>query len=368
MNPSLKQPWIFSPVFDTAFILTPAILITLIVVIFHNSLDALNDVPPAMWLILIVGVDVTHVYSTLFRTYLNRREFKQRKTLYILAPLAAWILGCFLYSISSLTFWRVLAYTAVFHFIRQQFGFMMIYGRMERNTPPVFKSIDKLAIYMATLYPLIYWHCHTRQFSWFVKGDFITIDAPFISFAVGIIYTAIITIYIAKEIFLWSKTHRLNVPKNLLLFGTALSWFVGIVIFNNDLAFTATNVIAHGVPYLALIWIYGYNQTNHDTSIGKASYPHLMQKLFTWKAVPIYLLILFAIAYMEEGLWDAFVWQENRALFHWRTALPSQTTLIWLVPLLALPQATHYILDAFIWRLRVDGTDWKDTLFHNIAR
>jgi hypothetical protein len=26
--------------------------------------------------------------------------------------------------------------------------------------------------------------------------------------------------------------------------------------------------------------------------------------------------------------------------------------LMWLVPLLALPQSTHYVLDGFIWRRR----------------
>jgi len=34
------------------------------------------------------------------------------------------------------------------------------------------------------------------------------------------------------------------------------------------------------------------------------------------------------------------------------------------VPLLALPQITHYLLDAFIWRLHRTDTDWKKILFH----
>ena len=34
-----------------------------------------------------------------------------------------------------------------------------------------------------------------------------------------------------------------------------------------------------------------------------------------------------------------------------------------LAPLLAVPQATHYILDALIWRLQTRGTDWKRVLF-----
>ena len=34
-----------------------------------------------------------------------------------------------LYLIGPLVFWRVLAYLAVFHFVRQQYGFMAVYAR-----------------------------------------------------------------------------------------------------------------------------------------------------------------------------------------------------------------------------------------------
>ena len=35
---------------------------------------------------------------------------------------------------------------------------------------------------------------------------------------------------------------------------TALCWGLGIVVFNSDYAFTVTNVIIHGVPYMALVY------------------------------------------------------------------------------------------------------------------
>ncbi len=58
-------------------------------------------------------------------------------------------------------------------------------------------------------------------------------------------------------------------------------------------------------------------------------------------------------AYAEEGLWDDLVWFDHPDLFPAFTALPSvddPDILVWLTPLLALPQITHYTLDAFIWR------------------
>ncbi len=366
---SKTQPWICSARFDGGLILAPAIIITALVVIFNQQLEYLKDVPPWLWLLLIVGVDVSHVYSTIFRTYLDKEELQKRQTLYALTPLLAWIAGCFLYSVDSLLFWRVLAYLAVFHFIRQQYGFMMIYTRKERDVPRYYRWLDKAAIYFATIYPIIYWHCHARTFEWFIKDDFFTFNAPSLNTAAAALYVAALSAYIMKEAVQWKRTGAFNIPKNLLLFGTAFSWFVGIVAFNNDLAFTATNVIAHGLPYLALIWLYGHNQTSIQGSKNTYLWPWI-SKLFQWKAVPFYIATLFAIAFVEEGFWDGFIWREHGTLFGFSNVMPAiadSHTLVWLVPLLALPQATHYILDAFIWRMTTENTPWKRFLFLQTA-
>lgn len=359
------QPWIFSARFDLGFILAPALIVTLAALSWSLLGNPASETSPWVWLALVVGVDVAHVYSTLFRTYFDRAELSARPWLYGLTPLLAWLGGCLLYWCGSLIFWRVLAYAAVFHFVRQQYGFMMIYARRERGLPPFFRRIDKATIYGATLYPLVYWHCHQRQFSWFVEGDFIRLDLPLLAIVTGIAYCAILAAYVVKEAILLHRGICFNLPRNLLLVGTAGSWFIGIVLFDNDLLFTGTNIIAHGIPYIALIWGYGRNQARLQ---GRRSsfLARWIARLFTWRAVPVYVAILFGLAYLEEGLWDGFVWREHASLFGAFRALPSlgsSDALIWLAPLLAMPQATHYILDAVIWRLQTRDTNWKQVLF-----
>lgn len=366
MNPAKTQPWIYSAKVDGAFILAPALVITALVLLFQNTISAAGDVPPWAWVMLIVGVDVAHVYSTLYRTYFDKEELKARQALYILVPLLGWLIFTALYSIDSMLFWRVLAYLAVFHFMRQQYGFMMIYGRKERYPAPYFRRIDQATIYMATLYPLIYWHTHPRDFQWFMEGDFMAVSYPWLHSLALFAYIALATVYLVKEVWLWRTQRLFNWPRNLLLLGTALSWGVGIVIFNNDLAFTATNVIAHGIPYMALIWIFGRNQSNIEqqkTYFGKIS----LSRFFSLAYLPAFVGLLVLFAYLEEGLWDGLVWTEHRSIFQPFSFLPpvsTQETLIWLVPLLALPQITHYALDAFIWRLKDTNTPWKDILFY----
>lgn len=361
------QPWIYSPKVDLLFILGPAFFVTALVILLQDQVDTFAFVPPWLWLLLVVGVDVTHVYSTVFRTYFDKVEMQKRQAMYLLTPLIAWVAGCLLYSLGSMIFWRALAYLAVFHFVRQQYGFMMIYGRKEDHR---FKLIDKLAIYSATIYPLIYWHGHERNLNWFIEGDFFKIDSLAIVLVAGFAYAAILLAYLTKELLLWRQSHGFNYPRNLMLLGTALSWLFGIVIFDNDVAFTAINVISHGVPYLALMWVYGRNQTQLQGE--KSSFKfHWVAKIFQRKWVPAYLAVLFAWAYFEESLWDGLIWHEHGTVLYFAekfSIINSEQTLVWLVPLLAMPQITHYVLDAFIWRMQQSNTNWKEILFFNVRK
>src|ERR1700722_6062682 len=111
----MKQPWIYSAEVDGTFILAPALVITAVILCFQHSIASLDTIPLWMWGVLIVGVDVAHVYSTLFRTYADQQEFRARRALYPLTPLLCWVIGPLLYSIDATLFWRAIAYLAVFH-------------------------------------------------------------------------------------------------------------------------------------------------------------------------------------------------------------------------------------------------------------
>jgi hypothetical protein len=54
-------------------------------------------------------------------------------------------LGVALYSEGELTFWKVLAFVAVFHFVRQQYGWVALYRRKLRETSSVTWCIDPAA-------------------------------------------------------------------------------------------------------------------------------------------------------------------------------------------------------------------------------
>ena len=62
-----------------------------------------------------------------------------------------------------------------------------------------------------------------------------------------------------------------------------------------------------------------------------------------------FLGVLWLIAYVEEMFWDRAVWHDHGWLFGAPWEVGEKVKAL-VVPLLALPQLTHYVLDGFVWR------------------
>ena len=342
-----SQPWIRSAGYDGLLILAPPFLALLVVLTLPATYRHSAAMPLLAWVVLVVGIDVAHVYGTLFQTYFDPVKLRQRRTLLAVVPVACYAAGVALHSLGGLVFWRVLAYLAVFHFIRQQYGFLRIYGRHEARAPG--RWLATALIYYATLYPLLYWHFSpARHFSWFVEGDFVQLDWAAGRTGATVLYGGLIAAYAARECWQWQRTRTFNLPRNLLLAGTLVSWFVGIVLFNGDLTFTLLNVVSHGIPYLALVWAGGPQPAGSPAPARRGAWAGRY-------GLAVFLGAVLLLAFLEEGLWDGLVWREHGAVFGWFRQLPAvgrPVLLTWLVPLLALPQSTHYVLDGFIWRRR----------------
>ena len=341
----IKQPWLQSLRYDGLFIILPGFLALLITILLPDYYKNSDTLPLAGWVILVLLIDVAHVYSTLFRTYLHKENYIQHKGLYIAVPIVCYVVCVLLYSMGPMIFWRVLAYLAVFHFIRQQYGFMRLYSRQEAKG--AFSSrVDTLTIYAATLYPMIFWHCSPdRNFSWFVQGDFVIYDLAMVKQISSIIYVSILVLYVAKELRTTFQNRFFNIPRNLLIISTALTWYFGIVYYNGDITFTLLNVVAHGIPYMALIRLFDQKNNPRTTSNKTMSRRHY--------SIIGFLLIMFVLAFIEEGLWDGMIWHEREQIFGVFSVLPSlksKELQALVIPLLSLPQSTHYALDGFIWK------------------
>lgn len=335
----MEQPWIHKSKTDFWFILFPAFFVLGIVLLFHEWLQKIQeDYSFYTWLFLIVFIDVAHVYATLFKTYLVKAEFKRRKKLYIGLPIICFLIGLLLFGFGSIVFWSTLAYVAVFHFIRQQYGFVRLYARNEEKSR-FNRYSDAIIIYTATIYPMLYWFFSSpRAFNWFVEKEFFRYESKFLIQVATSIYVLIVAYYFVRTLHIYLRTKYFNIPKNLIIVGTLLSWYFGIVYFNNDLVFTLLNVVSHGIPYMALIYLKEIDSKPKEE----------MGELFhfkNFKGLLFFALLLIGIAFIEEFLWETLVWKENFnsgfETFQWQFLV---------VPLLTVPQFTHYLLDGFIWK------------------
>ncbi len=351
-----RFPWLFSPTVDLAAFLGSALFALALLVVGHFLGVLHSDSPEWTWVTAILLIDVAHVYATAFRVYFDPAEFRRRRGLYLLTPVIAFAIGWAVYSeYGSLIFWRVLAYLAVFHFVRQQYGWVALYRRRGDETDRSGWWIDSVAIYLATLYPLVWWHANLpRQFAWFLDSGRDFIDVPAIAQQVlEPIYWCSLLAYGVRSLERGLRFGLWNPGKDIVVATTAVCWHVGIITFNSDYAFTVTNVVIHGIPYFVVVYWSWAASTSLEASASSATPGNILSRLVLasrWRRIVVFLATLWLLAFIEELLWDRGVWHERAWLFG--SSWDSDAFDAVLIPMLAVPQITHYILDGFIWKRR----------------
>ena len=324
--------WLFSPAIDLAVFGGTALTALALVAIGPGG-----EAPQWTWITGVLLVDVAHVWSTAFVVYLDPYEWRRRPALYAGTPIAAFAAGVALYAWGEGPFWRAIAYLAVFHFIRQQYGWVMMYRARCGERDALGRWLDGATIYAATLYPLIWWHASLpRHFWWMREGDFIAGLSRAVVAPARAIYVALLVLYVARirRPIAWGK--------HVVVAATVLCWYVGIVATDSDYAFTVTNVFVHGIPYLALVYLYARAAAREPRSV------HGVSARLVGRGIVVFLATLWVIAYVEEMIWDRTLWHERSWLFGSGVDIGSAAVVI--APLLAVPQLTHYVLDGVLWR------------------
>lgn len=330
--------WLVSPRFDGAVFGGP-VLLSLGLLLLEPWWAPTGRVPLSMWLFGVLAVDVAHVWATLFVTYLDptaRRRF--RRALWV-CPMAATALALGLAWVAAEHYWRVLAYLAVFHFIRQQYGWVRLYQRREAALPAWERQLDGAAVYAAALYPVIWWHAHLpRRFAWFESGDFVAgLVTPELAEALFVPYAGLLLAFAAVQLGRLASRRPVAVGKGLVVAGTAACWGIGICLTDSDWGFTVTNVFLHGIPYVAFVWVQARRSPTSPVAAGPLG--HGLG----------FLAGLVGLAYLEEWGWDRLLWHEGGVFPGPAIELGPGGAAVALA-VLSVPQLTHYLLDGIIWR------------------
>ncbi len=339
MTAPRPTPWLFSRTTDLAVFGGSAALAMLALALGDQRGWLHGDTPEGMWIAVVLLVDVAHVHTTWFRVYLEPVERRRRPWAYAAVPALAWALGLGLFALGEGVFWRVLAYLAVWHFVRQQFGWVMLYRARCDERDRVGRWVDGAAIYLATLWPMVWWHVHPpRDHGWLVDGDMLRLPG-WCERPVAWAHHVALGVYFARSLWRIVREGRCNPGKDLVVATTALCWWAGIVWLDSDYAFTVTNVLIHGIPYAALVYVDGRRRAGAVRGEGPS--------VFRFGPAGL-VLAAWAFAFVEELLWDRGFWHERSWLFGGAWSVGGVRW--WLLPLLAVPQATHYVLDAMVWK------------------
>lgn len=346
----LSKVWLLSKKLDLLVLFFP---VWFCWIFFFITSDAVSnqEVPLWCWVVVVLGIDVSHVWSTIYRTYFDAETRVAYKQKLLLIPLLVFILALAVNSYSVELFWRLMAYLALYHFIKQQYGFLSFYKAKNKKHQKKWLP-DKPVMYFSMLYPVVYWHFASKiNFAWFVEGDFILmgdwLDVSFLWPYLNVLYWGVILFWLFEETYLNIKEGCIQYGKVLWLLSTAVNWYLGIVYFNSDVVFTVTNVVAHGVPYLALTFVFYIRRGQQDGHHKKSS-------VIAFLVLGMFVLVL-CLGFVEELFWDVLVNKDKEVLFGflWDYSLTTSQQVITqnvAVALLAVPQVTHYILDGYVWK------------------
>ena len=214
---------------------------------------------------------------------------------------------------------------------------------------------DSSIIYLATLYPMVFWHLSPdRNFSWFIENDFFRLsdmvpNMQWILDTCNLLYWLLILVWLGQEFLIYRKNRsNVSIGKILWVLMTAANWYLGIVFFNSDLVFSISNVVAHGVPYLVLINWYAIRKKR---ILATGERPHT----FRWRWIGWIVGGSLFLAFIEEYGWDVLMSREKQAFF--ASFLPYTLSLITtptiqavVLSILISPQVTHYVIDVVIWK------------------
>jgi len=312
------------------------------------------------YLFCFIAFDVAHVWATAYVTYLDGERFKQRRALY-LWPIPVSFVGAFaLHEVAPWLFWSALSYFAIYHFAKQQYGFIAIYKAKAQERSLFDYRLDKLTLWTGAFGPVLLWHATPlSQFDWFDGGERFLIRLPEeaeLLIAAAMAITG--TVWVVRQVQAYVLDRRFNVGKTLWMVGAWVSWWIGVRMTENILVSAAFLNFFHGAPFLMLTWHRVRTRWRDAPRTGRV--PMVARLSRSW--LPFY-GALFAIAFVEEVLWDGFVWRTYLPLWFGmsKQAATGVALSAW-VALLSLPQIVHYFLDAFIWKLDGNNPDLREAL------
>ncbi len=293
--------------------------------------------------IILVLIDNGHVYTTVWRTYLNKIELRTH-SYYWVFPLICFVAVFFTSQFALSWLWSIVIYWTLYHNFKQIFGFYRWYGYLANYRS---KTLD-LFFYFICLGPVAIFHFGPRKPEVFLymTGDIFNFDNEMLYKAFLGLYFVVsfsFLMFVIRQMFL-----RRCIPATILFF-----MVTSFVLYGQAFLFVKTSFdivgplsLSHGVAYIGII-IESVRRVRDRT--GRV--PTIFQSVMKGRILGIVgLVFLTAVLFgcADEYLQDVFVSSVNNLSEIWRSVILG----LWITPLFC-----HFYLDSKIWRR--DHSDFR---------
>eukprot|EP00755_Sulcionema_specki_P027029 Sspe_Gene.87000::Locus_57848_Transcript_1_1_Confidence_1.000_Length_1286::g.87000::m.87000 len=338
--PSPPREAILGPRSDVVCIHLPALLSVMALASFPVLPTYLDDPPFILYVVVVIGLDMGHTFTTFFHAHFDSRESRRRKLLYWGAPLVvAFLLVTSMVAAESAT-WVTLGYLSMAHVVQQQLRMLWITnarGRCLDDQPH-----DTGMVLVGALCPIVLWHADPdRKFDWFFRHDDIPLPLPGWSVPVAVlVWAGALVVHIIH----YSTRPPRTLTKHVFLVGVAASWAVGVLLPNKPIALLSLTA-SHSLQSIALSFLVLRDRHSSNVRPLRDPFLHAVSSRL-W----LYMLCLFGAACAEELLWEALLWREwtpHFSAFDFED--PSEGVKRILTAFLLLPTVLHYFFDCFVW-------------------
>lgn len=268
----MRAQWIIGPRGDLGCFLLPAV--SGYALLYLNTIGISSFV---LWWFWNVSVNGPHFFATISRTYLDREEWRERRTL-LLASLGFILLGpavialCIALEtrVPFVLFWLFQAYWAYHHVVRQHYGFMALYQRRNAEKVGRDNTADFWIFNLLMFGPALIWFLQYPEMreamGWRMQPG--ETEGLFLDVLGALVLVAVAT-FLGKEALRWVRTRQVNVPKILLLVAYVplhllLFMHPAIATRFDLLLVNAVVTYPHSVQYMAFVWFYNRNRYGAD--------------------------------------------------------------------------------------------------------
>jgi len=283
---AVARRWIVSPAYDLAFFFGGAAASLAALGLYLAGVPIL-----VLWWTWILAFDGPHIAAAFTRTYLDRDEWRRHRRLLAWSLLAfaagplALALGRLLRSDEPFQLFLGLAvFYAYYHVVRQHYGFLALYGAVERSAPSAFRA-EKWALYVGCWAPYAYLlitHPKARAVLRLhppAEAGSAQQALAAVLVAAWLVALTVPVAVVARE----PRGNRLRPSSIYVLVTVALYGLIYLVVARAEPVYALSNgpdqdflllsvlvTLFHNVQYVGLVWFHNHNRYRREGDFGPA--------------------------------------------------------------------------------------------------